>query len=348
MTYFWSAGFRKAVVVDDLLPYWEGQRPGYMSYKKRKTINTGMSKNGAWWLPILEKSFSKQFGSYEQTASGQEIQALRAMTNLPVTDHEPDKMGGPDKVFDFVTKHDKAQAAMTTGCCNDSYGKLYGGHAYTMLGTVKLSNGVRLMKIRNPWGSEVYRGAWHDKDPAWTPAFKKEANLVVANDGVFHIPVEQYVKTFDTLTIAEFKNWKRHAVHTSTKKQKAALVYMLEPKKASEITVTVDFKSSRMYGPGTCWNKEKKNDSVHPYSNSKNYYWIKIHDQTKFHKWNYFYKRPIAKDGCSSGTGYGMVRFNVKAGGKYMVTIMNYGRKSKEWDIPMTVQTYSTDEEVKL
>ena len=47
-------------------------------------------------------------------------------------------------------------------------------HAYTVLGTDKLSNGQMLVKVRNPWagagggGTEKFTGDWSDKSPLWT------------------------------------------------------------------------------------------------------------------------------------------------------------------------------------
>lgn len=35
-----------------------------------------------------------------------------------------------------------------------------------------------LAKMRNPWGSEGYKGKWSDKDPNWTAAMKAQVNLV--------------------------------------------------------------------------------------------------------------------------------------------------------------------------
>lgn len=52
------------------------------------------------------------------------------------------------------------------------------------------------MKVRNPWGSEDYTGEFSDKDSRWTDAWKKQANLVVADDGVFHIPLDKFKKAF--------------------------------------------------------------------------------------------------------------------------------------------------------
>jgi len=59
-----------------------------------------------------------------------------------------------------------------------------------------------LVKIRNPWRSEQYRGPYNDKDRRWTSDLKKAANLESANDGIFWIPKEDFVKAFDVLEVS--------------------------------------------------------------------------------------------------------------------------------------------------
>ena len=60
---------------------------------------------------------------------------------------------------------------MSASCMFEGYGLVH-EHAYTLLGVVELSNGVRLVKLRNPWGNELYTGPWFDGDPQWTDTLK--------------------------------------------------------------------------------------------------------------------------------------------------------------------------------
>jgi len=92
---------------------------------------------------------------------------------------------------------------MTAACYNPGHG-LITGHAYTLLGALRLedgeSNGVRLLKMRNPWGSEKYVGPWGDADSRWTADYKRQAGAgtngawVAADDGAFYIPVEDFIR----------------------------------------------------------------------------------------------------------------------------------------------------------
>jgi len=101
---------------------------------------------------------------------------------------------------------DKRDWAMAAGCTHEHAG-LITGHAYSILGAIKLSTGDKLLKIRNPWAREEYNGPFRDDDPAWTDALKKEAGLVAADDGVFHIPVADFYKAFTTYTVAMYQDW---------------------------------------------------------------------------------------------------------------------------------------------
>ena len=85
--------------------------------------------------------------------------------------------------------------------CEHEHASLVTGHAYTLLGTVKLDGGPQLVKLRNPWGREEYTGPFRDDDPKWTAAWKAQAGLVVADDGIFHIPLADFKKAFTTYAI---------------------------------------------------------------------------------------------------------------------------------------------------
>ena len=65
-------------------------------------------------------------------------------------------------------------------------------HAYTVLKTVTLSDGTRLVRMRNPWGSETYHGPWADDSDRWTDAYKQEAGWVDEDDGAWFTTFENF------------------------------------------------------------------------------------------------------------------------------------------------------------
>jgi len=76
-------------------------------------------------------------------------------------------------------------------------------HAYTLLGAVKLSDGTKLFKLRNPWGTEKYQGPWSDSSAKWNDQFKAEVKMETLNDGTFFMDVPTYKTQFEDTTI----NW---------------------------------------------------------------------------------------------------------------------------------------------
>lgn len=48
---------------------------------------------------------------------------------------------------------------------------------------------IKLIKLRNPWGSEDYFGPWSDKSTLWTDDLKRQVGGVKVNDkdGIFFL-----------------------------------------------------------------------------------------------------------------------------------------------------------------
>lgn len=70
-------------------------------------------------------------------------------------------------------------------------------HAYTVLKTATLSDGTRLIRMRNPWGAETYIGPWSDDDQSrWTQQFKDEVGWVDEDDGAWFTTIEIFHTNF--------------------------------------------------------------------------------------------------------------------------------------------------------
>lgn len=112
----------------------------------------------------------------------------------------------------------KQNYPMTSGCCrNGGVDGLVSGHLYSLL-DVKNVGGVDLAKMRNPWHAESYHGAYSDSDAFWTnnPGLAKQVGFTKANDGIFWMPYDTYIKYFDTFTVAIDEKFKGHKVHDIT------------------------------------------------------------------------------------------------------------------------------------
>ena len=107
-----------------------------------------------------------------------------------------------DELWEKLKKYDQAHDIIQCGSNgdDDSYTSDSGivlGHAYSVIGVVELSTGDRLIKLRNPHGSDSYHGDWSDESSKWTDALRAEAGAENnKRDGIIFLTVEDYRKEF--------------------------------------------------------------------------------------------------------------------------------------------------------
>merc|ERR1711957_1101946 len=153
------------------------------------------------WPLVVEKAYAKLHGSYEALNGGRIVVALCALT------------GGNGQVLDLQSPFCRAAAvwAMLTeghkfgaaGCgfvgagsqqhLEDPSAKgIVPGHAYTVLGAYE-ADGLRLLKLRNPWNRGEWKGDWGDGSKNWRSELGQKIAKDVAyeakEDGEFWIPL---------------------------------------------------------------------------------------------------------------------------------------------------------------
>ncbi len=116
-------------------------------------------------------------------------------------------------------------------------------HAYSVL-DVRDLNGIRLVRMRNPWGHFVWNGDWSDTSDLWTPSLKESLMVHGADDGVFWISYEDVLRYFDCIDICKVhrKSWNEVRVcgslppFSSKRHQTCTLLTVLEP---TEVELTL-------------------------------------------------------------------------------------------------------------
>merc|ERR1712127_385049 len=159
-------------------------------------VNNGPSKAGAWWLVILEKAMAKLNVNYSNLYDGQIGQAQRYMTGMPTSTLNSGASTSDDDLWAQVTSNLKNDYNMGAAC-QVSHHHMVSGHAYGVIGALELKGGAhdgqKLIKMRNPWGSNEYDGPWSEKDPEWTAEYRKQAEGYATTDiGEYYVALESW------------------------------------------------------------------------------------------------------------------------------------------------------------
>jgi len=199
-------GIARKVVVDDLLPIGPASEP-LCSYS---------SNRSELWISLLEKAYMKVMGGYDFPGSNSNIDLFALTGWIPerVAIRPEDPAFNADAIFNntltrFGAGH--CLATVATGQLSDAVAEragLVSTHAYAVL-DVRLVEGEKLFKLKNPWSHLRWRGNWSELDTKnWTPHFRHKLDYDpedAANfdNGVFWIDYKSLQHYFDVL----YLNW---------------------------------------------------------------------------------------------------------------------------------------------
>ena len=103
-----------------------------------------------------------------------------------------------------------------------------------------------MLKIRNPWGGERYRGNWSDESDLWTPRLRRQVNAMgfgpveENKDGLFFMDLDSFMENFVNLTINKNTQGWSHAyfmkLDDKTQAENDGKIY-------HELTITNDHNS---------------------------------------------------------------------------------------------------------
>ena len=67
---------------------------------------------------------------------------------------------------------------------------------------------MRILKLRNPWGSTSWKGKFKDHDPIWTDELKKILNYDPEDKehGEFWIEYSDFIKNIENFTVCHYRD----------------------------------------------------------------------------------------------------------------------------------------------
>ncbi|XP_052077597.1 calpain-15-like [Mytilus californianus] len=206
-------GIWKTVVLDDHFPVDQYKR---LKYSK--------ARRGQLWVPLIEKAAAKIHGCYQALGAGRTVESLSLLTGEPCEHLSLNENKDFSKTIDNMLIWSKLTHArdcgylMCTSCeakdgFTHEYCKSLGlitSHAYSLLDVYDMDTGEKLLKIRNPWGSESWKGDWSDSSSKWQkvkPEVKKKLKPDGNKHGTFWMEFKEFRKYFGSVEICKTRDW---------------------------------------------------------------------------------------------------------------------------------------------
>jgi hypothetical protein len=247
--------------VDDYIPVDANKKPIYGHNKG----------DDEFWVPILEKAFANLYGSYEGIHFGYEHYAMESLTggvcasvNIATTDDKKQQdifkklkeRCEEGDAFAVAVKEDETKAPSAELKEEKRADGLISGHAYGLMGMVE-HKGVQLLQLRNPWGSDEWKGAWSHGSKEWTDDMKAACKEGKEHDqGTFWISRQDFFKNYGSVQgVRNFdKDYKCTATYSSVagdnKKTQDVSFAILPETKANEVIFVMAQRDARLRSGG--------------------------------------------------------------------------------------------------
>ncbi|XP_044041049.1 calpain-5-like isoform X2 [Siniperca chuatsi] len=216
---FWRLGCWMDVVVDDRLPV---NGDGVLLFCRSATPRE-------FWSALLEKAYAKLNGCYEALEGGNTAEALIDFTggvSEPLSlDHEALSLHTDQRraFFQVLAKCHERKALITCSI-RPAEGEtvesvldcgLVRGHAYGITAVRKVRLGEKLLKtggmsrlfmvrMRNPWGTTDWTGAWSQGSQQWqqmSRAEREKMGLIVRDVGEFWMEFKDFCHYFTDVVV---------------------------------------------------------------------------------------------------------------------------------------------------
>ncbi|CAD8192249.1 unnamed protein product [Paramecium pentaurelia] len=233
----------KVIGIDDYIP----------TYYNKPAFTRG--KDQEIWVMVIEKAWAKVFGSYENIEAGFPSEVLRTLTGAPTRS----LFTNDEKFIEDLESCIKNRCIMVCSSKNENKQQyklmgLISGHAYTVLKIKDVNANTKLIKLRNPWGKEEWKGDWSNQSQMWTPEQKIQFKITNNNDGVFYMSIKDFLKYFDDLSVCYVKEGYQYQSILVQSNNKKSEYFSIQIQKPGCYYFTINqknvrFENSNNYSP---------------------------------------------------------------------------------------------------
>lgn len=239
---FFLSGQFVEVAVDDYFPLCpvNPTRPNFTS-----------TNTAELWVMLIEKAWAKLHRDFPVVEGGDSRESYVALTGAP-TDFYKHNEQKQEKFWEIVKKADEECYVMSAGTVMDVKG-IMRDHAYSLINAYEFMDKgkqVRLVQVRNPWGSDEWTGEWCDKDSRWTPQLCKQLNHTPQEDGMFFMSFKDFFTVFDHTFICKANDDYVHSSLAVEGKKAFAAFNILQPTKGFVSGYVVTSRLGKVLTPG--------------------------------------------------------------------------------------------------
>jgi Calpain family cysteine protease/Calpain large subunit, domain III len=218
---FFKNGNWQQVLIDTRIPY--NSSYGSPIYGHCKDSNE-------MWLPLIEKAYAKLHKTYENLNGGKMTDAMVDLTGeasekYNLRDPKVASMIENGELWSMMIRFFRQGSLL--GCSNSLKGQdgeqtdevggdgIWNNHAYGIM-DIRDIKGLKLIRIRNPWGEGEWKGTFGDEDEEWDKhrGLKDELNYEFGKDGTWWMSFEDWVKHYNRLFIGRIfpEKWHKFSI----------------------------------------------------------------------------------------------------------------------------------------
>jgi len=218
----------KLITVDDKLPFSLPAERGQLAFAHVRNLDTSVPEQETYfhvWLPLLEKAYSKLYGSYESIEVPSLVsEILYTLTGVPVitraiANTEKDALWGDIQRRLF-------QCGMVVALRNEKTPDDCGiavAVPYTIVGAAIVGeNKERICVMRPGLGCTTWKGAYSRETPEFNALPEEIRTMINVSTFAFAIPFSQLLQRFTEIYLMDMPVTNLHNIHSFTASSKWA------------------------------------------------------------------------------------------------------------------------------